>query len=105
MKYSVFNSHVVVPATNNNRSVARHHNTRRQGLERKNQQQRMMTLKNVTPTIFPMAADKIHSFYLNFLQLYCPSGISHTGNSGCLPQEKTAATESRYPTYSACWVF
>ena len=27
------------------------------------------------------------------------------GNSGCLPREKLAATESRYPTYGACWVF
>ena len=24
------------------------------------------------------------------------------GNSGCLPQEKPAATESRYPTHGAC---
>ena len=24
---------------------------------------------------------------------------------GCLPQGKPAATESRYPTYGACWVF
>ena len=27
------------------------------------------------------------------------------GNSGCFPQGKPAATESRYPTYDACWVF
>ena len=26
-------------------------------------------------------------------------------NSGCLPREKPAATESCYPTYGACWVF
>ena len=41
----------------------------------------------------------------NFLQLYCPSGISPMGNLGCFPQGKPAATESRYPTYCACWVF
>ena len=38
-------------------------------------------------------------------QLYCPKGISPMGNSGCLPRGKPAATESRYPTYGACWVF
>ena len=27
------------------------------------------------------------------------------GNSGCFPRGKPAATESHYPTYSACWVF
>ena len=40
-----------------------------------------------------------------FLQLYCPNGISPTGeNSGCHPRGKPAATEWRSPTYSACWV-
>ena len=42
---------------------------------------------------------------INFLQLYCPNGICPMGNSGCFPQGKPAATESRYPTYCACWVF
>ena len=37
-----------------------------------------------------------------FLQLYCPSGISPMGNSGCLPRRKPVATESCYPTYGAC---
>ena len=37
--------------------------------------------------------------------MYCPSGISPMGNLGCFPQGKPAATESRYPTYCACWVF
>ena len=32
-------------------------------------------------------------------------GISPMGNSGCLPRGKPDATESRYPTYGACWVF
>ena len=41
----------------------------------------------------------------NFLQLYCPNGVSHMGNAGCLPRGKSAATESRYSTYYACWVF
>ena len=31
--------------------------------------------------------------------------ISSMGNSGCFPRGKPAATESRYPTYDACWVF
>ena len=44
-----------------------------------------------------------HSFYIS--QLYCPIGISPTGNFGCFPQGKPAATESRYPNYGACWVF
>ena len=44
-------------------------------------------------------------FFFNFLQLYCPSGISPMRNSGCLPLGKPAATESRYPSYGACWVF
>ena len=37
------------------------------------------------------------------------SVVSHRdcpmGNSGCFPQEKPAATELCYPTYSAHWVF
>ena len=45
------------------------------------------------------------STILYFLQLFCPSGISPVGNLGCLPRGKPAATESRYPTYGACWVF
>ena len=44
-------------------------------------------------------------FCFYFLQLYCPSGISPMGNSGCLPRAKPAATEWRYPAYGACWVF
>ena len=39
------------------------------------------------------------------LQLYCSSGVSPMGNSGCLPWGKPAATELRYPTDSACLVF
>ena len=39
------------------------------------------------------------------LQMNCPNGISPIGNPGCFPREKPAATESRYPTYGACWVF
>ena len=41
----------------------------------------------------------------NFLQLYCPNGVSPMRNLGCFPQGKPAATESNYPTHSACWVF
>ena len=37
--------------------------------------------------------------------MYCPIGISALGNSGCFPQEKPAATESRYSTYGVRWVF
>ena len=36
---------------------------------------------------------------------YCPIGISPTENSDRFSQGKPAATESRYPTYGACWVF
>ena len=39
------------------------------------------------------------------LQLYCPNRTSPTGNSGRLPRGKPATTESRYPSYGACWVF
>ena len=39
------------------------------------------------------------------MQPFCPNEISPMGNSGCLPRGKPAATESRYPTYGACWVF
>ena len=48
------------------------------------------------------------SFYILFLillQLYCPNRISPMGNSGCFPRGKPAVTESRFPTYDACWVF
>ena len=41
-------------------------------------------------------------FFLNFLRHYCPNRISPTGNSGCFPRGKPAATESRYPSYGAC---
>ena len=44
-------------------------------------------------------------FYFYLWQLYCPNRISPIGNSGCLPRGKPATTESRYPTYGACWVF
>ena len=44
-------------------------------------------------------------FVLFFVQLYRPIGISPTGNSGCFPLGKAAATESRYPTQGACWAF
>ena len=35
-------------------------------------------------------------FFLNILHLYCPSGISPMGNSGCFPRGEPSATESRY---------
>ena len=41
----------------------------------------------------------------HFLQLYCSVGISPLANSGFFPQGTPAATESRYPTHSACLVF
>ena len=37
-------------------------------------------------------------FTFTFLQLYCPDGISSTGNSGRFPSRKSAATKSRYPS-------
>ena len=40
-----------------------------------------------------------------FSQLYCPNGISPTGNSGYLPRGKPAATKSRYLAKVVCWVF
>ena len=46
----------------------------------------------------------LFTFY--FEQLYCPIGITPTGESGCLPRGKLAVTASRYATYGgACWVF
>ena len=36
--------------------------------------------------------------------LFRPIGSSPLGNSGCFPRGKPAASESCYPTYSACWV-
>ena len=44
-------------------------------------------------------------FFCFFLQLHCLNGIPPMGNLGCLPHERPAATESRYPTCGACWVF
>ena len=44
-------------------------------------------------------------FFFFFLQLYCPIGISPVGYSGCFSRGKAAATELRYPTYCACWMF
>ena len=35
---------------------------------------------------------------LCFVHFVVPTGISPMGNSGCFPQRKPAATESRYPT-------
>ena len=38
--------------------------------------------------------------------MYCPTEISHTGNSGrFFPRGKPAATGPRYPSCNACWVF
>ena len=34
-----------------------------------------------------------------------PLGFFPVENTGCFPLGKLAATESRYPTYGACWVF
>ena len=45
------------------------------------------------------------TLHFYFLQLHCPDGIFPTGHSVCFPRGKPAATESRYPTYCACWVF
>ena len=47
----------------------------------------------------------IFSNFNFFLYNYCLNGISPIGNSGCFPRGKLAATESRYPTYCACWAF
>ena len=44
-------------------------------------------------------------YFFFFLRLYCPSGISPIGISGCFPRGKPAATESCYPTYCACSMF
>ena len=43
-------------------------------------------------------------FFFYFLRLHRPNGIYPMENSGCFPLGKPAATKSRYPTYSACWV-
>ena len=46
-----------------------------------------------------------HGGTFHFSQLFCPNEICPMGNPGCLPLGKPAATESRYPTYGAWWVF
>ena len=48
---------------------------------------------------------KGHDLKKKKIQPYCPNGISPMWNSACIPRGKPAATESRYPTYGACWVF
>ena len=52
-------------------------------------------------------SDSLH-FPLPFLPLpfttVFPNEISPMVNSGCRSRGKPAATESRYPTYGACWV-
>ena len=40
-----------------------------------------------------------------FVTTFYPSGFSPMKYSGSFPWGKPAATESRYPTYGACWVF
>ena len=62
------------------------------------------TLSLATSQFFLFKSYTSHFFY-KLLQRYCPSGISPIGNPGCLPQGKPAATELRYPTHCACWVF
>ena len=47
----------------------------------------------------------IFTFLLFFLTTVLSRGISPIGNSGCFPRGKPAATESRFPTFCACWVF
>ena len=58
----------------------------------------------ISPVFLCLALSIFFLFFI-FIQLYCPNGISPMRNSGCFPREKPAATESRYPTYGACWVF
>ena len=53
------------------------------------------------PAFFLQRSD----FLPYILQLYCPSKISTMGSSGCFSRGKPTATESRYPTKGACWVF
>ena len=55
--------------------------------------------------LLPSSAFSNSLLFKHFLQLYCPNGITPMGNSGCSPQGKPAATESRYPAYSARLVF
>ena len=57
------------------------------------------------PDQLPFEVHTLFNVFINFLQLYCPNGISPMGNSGCFPRGKPAATESRYQTYGANWVF
>ena len=51
------------------------------------------------------AKSGVYLFFTLFLKLNCSIGISPMEKSGCFPRAKPAATESRYPTYGACWVF
>ena len=46
-----------------------------------------------------------YSITLTFYNCIVPTGFLPWEILGCFPWRKTAATESRYPTYSACWVF
>ena len=63
------------------------------------------------PTFFIFATDRepgfCHSLGMIYIpnQLHCPRGIYPMGNLGCFPRGKTAATETRYPTNGACWMF
>ena len=59
---------------------------------------------------FPNKSEFLKTIFLTFLfksllTTVLPNGISPMGNSGCSSQVKPVATESRYPTYSAYWVF
>ena len=47
--------------------------------------------------------DKLHALCGSYN--YCPTRISVMVNSGCFLLGMPAVTESRYPTYDACWVF
>ena len=45
------------------------------------------------------------SVYFTFYNCTVQMGFLPWKNLGCFPWGKPAATESRYPTYCACWVF
>ena len=56
-----------------------------------------------------MTTDDAMGVFFIFYFLFFFTVLSHwdfpIGNSGCFSRGMAAATESRSPTYSACWVF
>ena len=68
-------------------------------------QRRLRTKGEREKELEPIFSEVLAEVFVFFLRLYCAIGISPIRNSGCSPRGKPAATESRYQTYGACWLF